>query len=119
NACVLNGEATYNTPTWLLSAAYQADPRTLFYASYSRGYRAGGFNYTATSDIDFGPFDPEYVDAFELGLKRDWNFGNGNSLRTNLSIYHSQYRDIQRFVVPAGGILPSIVNASSASIDGG
>lgn len=119
NDCVVEGDATYDTPTWLLSAAYQADPDTLLYASYSRGYRAGGFNYTATSDVDFGPFNPEYVDAFEFGLKRDWNFGNSGLLRTNFSIYHSQYKDIQRFVVPTGGILPSIVNASSASIDGG
>lgn len=119
DACVLEGETMYGTPTWHLSAAYQADPDTLLYASYSRGYRAGGFNYTATSDVNFGPFDPEYVDAFEIGLKRDWRLDGDASLRINFALFHSEYRDIQRFVVPVGGILPSIVNASNATIDGG
>ncbi|MBM0171276.1 TonB-dependent receptor [Altererythrobacter sp. C41] len=119
DACLIEGEARYDTPTWQLSGAYQADPDTLAYASYSRGYRAGGFNYTATGPNDFGPFDPEYVDAFELGFKRDWHFGNGAFLRTNVALFHSDYRDIQRLVVPPGGILPAIVNATTASIDGG
>jgi len=119
NACILIGEATYDTPTWLLSAAWQVDPDTLLYASYTRGYRAGGFNYTATAREDFGPFNPEYVDAFELGLKRDWRLGGDATLRTNVALFHSNYRDIQRFVVPPAGILPAIVNASTASIDGG
>lgn len=119
DACVIEGEASYDTPTWQFSAAYQADPDTLLYASYSRGYRSGGFNYTATGPADFGPFDPEYVDAFELGLKRDWRFDNGGFLRTNIAVFHSDYRDIQRLVVPPNGILPAIVNATTASIDGG
>ncbi len=119
NACVIDGRASYDTPTWQLGVAYQADPRTLVYANYSRGYRAGGFNYTATGTADFGPFAPEYVDAFELGLKRDWRFDDGSSLRTNIALFRSSYRDIQRFVVPPSGILPSIVNAATASIYGG
>lgn len=119
DACIIEGRVSYDTPTWLLGTAYQADPDTLVYANYSRGYRAGGFNYTATGTADFGPFDPEYVDAFELGLKRDWRFDDGGFLRTNLALFRSSYRDIQRFVVPPDGILPAIVNATTASIFGG
>lgn len=119
NACVLTGSKSFNTPTWLASLAYQADPHTLVYASYSRGYRAGGFNYTATATEDFGPFDPEYVDAFEIGLKKEWFLGGDAMIRSNIALFHSDYRDIQRFVQPPDGVLPSILNASSASIDGG
>jgi iron complex outermembrane recepter protein len=87
-------------------------------ASYSRGYRAGGFNYTATATEDFGPFDPEYVDAVEIGLKKDWQISASGRLRTNVALFRSHYRDIQRFVVPPNGILPTILNASTADIKG-
>ena len=43
---------------------------TLLYASYSRGYKGGGFNPGGGASAGFSPtFDPELVNAFELGTK--------------------------------------------------
>ena len=45
--------------------------RTLIYAKYSRGYKAGGFNPGECT----GDFDPEYLSSYEVGIKSI--FGDG------------------------------------------
>ena len=67
------------TGTAVLS--FQPNPDTLLYASYSRGYKAGGFNLdrsalgnpvlfnVATVDPTVLQFQEETVDAFEIGFK--------------------------------------------------
>ncbi|RPF70774.1 TonB-dependent receptor [Aurantiacibacter spongiae] len=67
------------TGTAVLS--YQPTPETLFYASYSRGYKAGGYNLDRSAlanpvlfnvnaiDPANLQFEEETVDAFELGFK--------------------------------------------------
>jgi outer membrane receptor protein involved in Fe transport len=55
--------------------SYKPTDRVLTYASYSRGYKAGGFNLDRAG-LTFGAvnlndlrFEPEIVDAYELGGK--------------------------------------------------
>ena len=67
------------TGTAILS--YKATPDLLFYGSYSRGYKAGGFNLdrsALTTPVAFNvntldptnlQFEEETVDAFEIGAK--------------------------------------------------
>lgn len=45
--------------------------KTLFYASYSRGYKGGGFNPPQTPGQELFPltYEPEFIDAFEIGTK--------------------------------------------------
>ncbi|WP_028008333.1 TonB-dependent receptor [Solimonas flava] len=75
--------------TGRLAFDYAASRRALVYASYARGYKAGGFRLGGFSqDYDVGP---EHADAFELGLKSDWT----PLLRTNLALFYTQYRDAQ------------------------
>src|SRR5204863_3930848 len=49
---------------------YNFTPDVMAYASYSRGFKAGGFSVAELSAIpaNYG-FQPEPVDAFEIGLK--------------------------------------------------
>ncbi len=43
---------------------------TLIYASYARGYKGGGFNPGASTLSGVSPaFEPEFVDAYEIGIK--------------------------------------------------
>ncbi|MDO9337752.1 MAG: TonB-dependent receptor [Caulobacter sp.] len=44
---------------------------SLIYGFYSRGYKAGGLNPPCSSSVTCPPtsFDPEFVDAFEVGMK--------------------------------------------------
>lgn len=73
---------------------------TLIYASYARGYKAGGGN-PAVQPIDskkfsFSPlprsFAPEYLNAFEAGAKNSF-FGNKASLA--ISAFYYDYKDYQ------------------------
>ncbi len=116
--CVLRGEAHYDEPTYSLSADYKFDRDTLVYLAHRRGYRSGGFDYAATDTETFGPFKPEFVTDFELGLKKDWRLGD-SLLRTNVAAYTQDYKDIQRFISRPGQPAVGVTNAASATISGG
>lgn len=66
---------------------------TLVYASYSRGYKAGGFNPGIepglTVPISYGP---EQVNAYELGTK---DMLLGNTLQANGDIWYYDYQGYQ------------------------
>jgi len=78
----------------------------LTYASYSRGYKSGGFNLDRSALKSpilpfsrFGgaqalvgglQFDPEIVDAFELGAKY-----SAGGLTVNLSLFRQQFKNFQ------------------------
>jgi outer membrane receptor protein involved in Fe transport len=73
---------------------------TLFYASYSRGYKAGGTN---PPGIDANPqylqfypqpttYKPEYINAFEVGMK---NSLDGGRLTLNASAFFYDYKGYQ------------------------
>lgn len=69
------------------------------YFLYSRGFKSGGWNGRAASAAALGPYDPEFVDAFELGLKSDWF---ERRMRANLALFWNTYKDKQEeIVVPA------------------
>lgn len=72
---------------------YRITPDHLLYASYSRGYKSGGINppIPATFAVPT-TFDPETVDAFEIGSKN--TFGHGQ-FRFNLTGFYYRYRDLQ------------------------
>ncbi|BFM17546.1 TonB-dependent receptor [Maricurvus nonylphenolicus] len=108
---------------WTYSASLQYFPTEdiQLYASYSKGFKAGGISlagdavgqlittehtytdwvangmdYNATPLVlspELDPtYDPEYVDAYEVGLKATFHDGRG---RLNTAIFYSDYQDIQ------------------------
>jgi len=80
---------------WMPSAnlQYQLDPKAMLYASYTRGFKAGGFNGSDTTGVPSNiPFAPEYVNAYELGLKSQWL---DDHLLFNLDVFRSNYSDLQ------------------------
>ena len=71
----------------------QVTPNNLLYASYSRGYKSGGINpplqpIFAVSDT----FNPEFIDAFEIGSKN--TLANGRVI-LNLTGFYYKYKDLQ------------------------
>ncbi|MEM0952834.1 MAG: TonB-dependent receptor [Pseudomonadota bacterium] len=67
----------------------------LLYASYSRGYKGGGFNppFDPIAFPNSRPdFEPEFVDAFEIGSKN--RFFDGK-LQANASAFFYDYQDLQ------------------------
>jgi iron complex outermembrane receptor protein len=93
--------------------------RLMLYAKYSRGQRAGGYNFRVTSSLTALPFDPETVDAYELGAKSDLF---DRRLRMNLALFRTDYEDIQLTQVALAELQRPVVvnvNAGDARIEGG
>lgn len=99
-----------------LGIDYQWTQDRMLYASLTRGFKSGGFNALA----DQGAFEPEYIWAYEIGIKSDWL---GNRLRANASAFYYDYTDlqVQTFQDPSEvGGAPTIIlkNAASATVHG-
>lgn len=99
-----------------LGVDYRWTDDRMVYASVTRGFKSGGFNALA----DQGAFEPEYIRAYEVGIKSDWL---DNRLRANASAFYYDYTDlqVQTFQDPTevGGV-PTIIlkNAASATVQG-
>jgi outer membrane receptor protein involved in Fe transport len=86
---------------------YQVTPDNLVYASYSRGYKSGGINPPLSVGTTVEAFEPEFVNAFEIGSKN--SFANGKVV-LNLTGFYYDYKGLQ---------LSRIVNRTSqnANVD--
>ena len=86
----------------------------LLYASWSQGFKSGGFNGRGNSTETIGPYDPELVNAYELGLKSEWL---DKRLRLNLAGFYTDYTGKQEEIVrtnPAtGATITTVTNASA------
>lgn len=78
---------------------WQKDEDTMYYGFFSRGYKGGGFNpnFTEAQKQLAGAnpptrFDPEFINAFEVGTKTTWFDG---TLRANMSAFHYDYEGMQ------------------------
>ena len=108
------GSKDFNKFTPKVSIDWQATPRTLFYASYSQGFKAGGFTgrYTEPRQT-VDSFAPETVTSFEIGSKNELF---DRHLRLNLAAYRANYRNIQ--IVVQENITPLTRNAAKGRIQG-
>lgn len=89
----------------------------LLYASYSEGFKAGGFNGRPLSPGELTSFEPEILDAYEVGFKSDLS----DVLRLNGSVFFNQYQDIQlTAAVPdeTGNLIVTVDNAAEAEVFG-
>ena len=100
---------TWTAPTGTVGVDYDAAPHVLTYAKVSWGYKAGGANPGECQ----GFFNPEYLTAYEAGVKG--LFADGQVL-TNAAMYYYDYTNIQ-FTTFVGNS-SSIENAGSATAFG-
>lgn len=86
----------------------------LVYASYSEGFKSGGFNtrYLVPVPAAIG-YDPELLQTYEAGAKIDLF---DRKLRVNTAAFRSTYDDIQLTVYEQGA--PVTRNGGSAEING-
>jgi iron complex outermembrane recepter protein len=118
------------TGTGILS--WKPNNDVLVYASYSKGYKAGGFNldrsalgcpfYTPTdprqttqcgNGFDTGnlQFDAEKVDAYELGLKLSQRWGV-----LNVALFRQEFKDFQLNTFNGSVFLVQTVNGCGADL---
>jgi iron complex outermembrane receptor protein len=111
--------ANWSKFTPRVALKYQFTPDTQAYASFTRGYNAGGFSGRAPDISTVGPYNPEVVDSYEVGLKTELL---DRSLRLNIAAFRNDYNDKQEEVSRATTVPPyfgtTIANASSARIQG-
>ncbi|WP_321396257.1 TonB-dependent receptor [Emcibacter sp.] len=92
---------------------YTPSEDLLVYASWNRGVKSGGYNSPllpsefAVEEF-FMTYDPEKLDAFELGFKWD---GMDGRLRVNAAAYYYDYNNYQAFSII--GLDTSTLNAQA------
>ena len=79
-----------------LSLAYQGTPDTMLYVSWSRGFKAGGFQSLASTAGAAGPYGDETMDATEAGVKSlFWD----QRARVSADVFYENIDGLQRSVV--------------------
>jgi iron complex outermembrane receptor protein len=111
--CVVDTKLTYNVPTGKAGLDYRLG-NVLLYGNVSNGYKAGGVTgFYVTDTKAKEPYQPEFINAYEVGAKSDWLAGR---LRLNASLFYYDYRDLQAF-----GVIDNefrIFNITKSRIDG-
>jgi iron complex outermembrane receptor protein len=136
----MNGEQ-YSDGEWTydIKLQYFLAPDTQVYGGYSRGFKAGGIgmdpeagggqpsgqnskvlfdflgmgNGTGFADLEDATYDPEYVDAWEIGLKSDYLDGRG---RMDVAAFYNDLKDNQFSIFTGTGF--TVLNASTAEVSG-
>ena len=118
--------------TYRASLGWQATPTVFGYATFSRGFKGGGFNDQiggfAAFGTDLSAFataaratKPETADSYEVGVKSEFL---DHRLRFNATAFHVKYSDLQKQlnvpIVVNGqpNQVTLFVNAASAVVNG-
>ncbi len=109
---------TANEKEWTgkLGVDYRLSEDLMVYASYSKGYRAGNFNggvYYEVRDFENAYAEPEFLDAYEVGMKSDLLEG---SMRLNAALFYYDYTN-QQFINVVG-VSNFLENAGGSEILG-
>ncbi|NKJ42405.1 MULTISPECIES: TonB-dependent receptor [unclassified Novosphingobium] len=106
----------FSEPQGKASVSYKWSPDLFTYASYSRGYRKGGFN--PSSAEMFLTYKPETADNYELGFKSNLA---GSMVTLNGALFYTDFRG-QQFstsrVVEGVGIYTAISNINKTQVLG-
>ncbi|MEE4110793.1 MAG: TonB-dependent receptor [Halieaceae bacterium] len=100
-----------------LVVQWDATDSGMLYASYSKGFKGGGFDEQLTSgDPDDWEFEDETVDTYELGAK--WSPAGGRAA-LNVALFRSEYSDLQvsAFDGLAGFVVGNAADATSEGVE--
>jgi iron complex outermembrane receptor protein len=108
--------AKYNAFSPKATLVYTLNDHSNAYATYTRGFRAGGINAQAVPTGVRQDFDPEYSDNIEIGYKASfWN----NRINFNAAAFTINWKDLQFFnlVAPFTYARENVGNAYSKGIE--
>lgn len=112
----MNSEKTWNTFLPKVALNYKIEDKLNAFASISKGYMPGGFNYFAQSGgVDENSFEPQKSINYEIGLK-----GSYEKFNFTASIFRMDIDDIHvyKVVESSGGSLWVTSNAQKAHSQG-
>ena len=112
-------EQSFSNVSGRLVAQYAMSDDTNFYASYTTGYRAGGFNggNFDRSAMRGDEYTEETIGSLEFGMKSTLMDGR---MRLNAAVFSYDYDDVQVSVIKSddGGVSTDVVNAASFGTEG-
>jgi iron complex outermembrane receptor protein len=82
------------------------------YASFSKGFKAGGFN--SPSFALQTRVEPEQIDAFEIGAK----FTPQDNVQIDVALFNYDWKDLQIAIIDTGSLGISQENAAAAEVQG-
>ncbi|WP_380785058.1 TonB-dependent receptor [Sphingomonas sp. R86521] len=106
--------------------SYKPITSTMLYASYSRGYKAGGYNLDRsdlTPDVFTAPtnasasrlrFDPETVNAYEAGVKY-----SSRNFTLNVAAFRQQFKNFQLNTFNGTNFIVQNISSCDTSLNGG
>ena len=98
NAGTFAGSQAVSKTTWRVAIDHHFTDDVMAYASQNRGFKSGGFN--AFSFASVNSYEPETLDAYEVGLKTEWF---EHRLRWNSAAFLYNYSNLQVEVPVVGG----------------
>ena len=130
NGVKINSDRKEDKVTGTAVLSFRPTDDVMVYGSYSRGYKAGGFNLDRSAlkspILPFGgqagaqalvgnlQFAPETVNSFEIGLK----YQRG-PFALNISAFRSEFSDFQLNTFNGTVFLVQNINGCSANLNGG
>lgn len=121
-----NASRSFSKVTWRAGIDYDANSRTLLFATVSSGYKAGGFNDGCASGTPncTSPvvpaalyYEPETLTSYEVGVKTRFL---DNAVRLNAAAFYYNYNNIQltQTSTICGGPCSVTTNAAKAKVKG-
>jgi iron complex outermembrane receptor protein len=118
NVSGINSKRSYTAFQPKLSAAYKFVKDKMLYASYSRGFRSGGYNpLEIPTDGINKEIDPEFTNTFEIGTKTSfWN----NRFILNIAYFNTVFENQQvyRFGMADGRSFLGTINYEESKSSG-
>ncbi len=99
-----------NKATYRVVLDHNFTPDIMAYLSFNTGFKSGYYNI---SGFPVGSADPEYLDAYELGIKSEFF---DNRLRVNAAAYYYDFSDFQSQYILQGQAVA--INAGDATVKG-
>ena len=111
-------KAKWTETTPKVGVRYQPSDNIMYYASYSEGFKSGGF-FARQANYNIDPsYEPEYVKNYEFGWKTSLLDGR---MIFNGAIFRSEYDDKQESIlipVDLSNVATVVRNASSLEMTG-
>ncbi|MFV3127214.1 TonB-dependent receptor [Niveispirillum sp. KHB5.9] len=114
----VTNRAEYSSFDPRIVATYKFTLDVNVYASYSTGFKSGGFQYVPFNAASANTlFDPEDIKTYEVGLKSEWL---DRKLRLNAAGFYYDYRNLQvsRIIDTPSGPQTLISNAATSTVKG-
>lgn len=106
-----HGKKGWGALTGTADIDYDVGDKTMIYAKYARGYKAGGFNPAECG----APFNPEHLTSYETGIKSI--FWDGQILANAAAYYYDYTNILFTLFVPNQSFIRNAAKATAIGVE--